>query len=1170
MEPRILLSAEASLDPLPEDGNSSDPTHAEEIVESLDPTPTASIGFLEDSASAGAALLNEASEQGETLEARPDSGLESGESEADLRIDPANDPRAIDDRREQIRRQDHEAATIEWDGGGDGTSWNDAANWNDTATAADRLPVAADRVLIDLGEGVDPTVNINSAVNIHSLISRENTRLIGGSLTLAHDSEVTDFEWISGLLAAGPRLTNPGNFLISGSANRDLAGVLANAGTMHFTATGQLEFFSSATIENQADGTFIHEGTGLFTNNFNTNNWRVVNSGTWRRIGSGTAQISVPFDIDGGTVEADGATLRLANGGAHVDGTYHVSNGGLIDLTGGTHTFSGIHEGSGDGHVRHVGATATVPSGQTARFQFDPDVYQWGSGTLSLSGILRNELHFQIVGTANRTLGGVFENAATTTYSGTGQLQFSSSARIENLVTGEFHLTQASSFTAFAPRFNTNGWSIQNGGTWSRQGSGTVTTSIAFVNLTDGAVEVETGDLQMNNGSSFADQSVFRTTDNGRVLLVGGTHTFTGVQSGEQTDGTGRVRFLGGTLSVSGTAQFEFPGPMFEWVSGTIAAGASTLEVTGVLNIVGSANRDLSGVIRVAGTAINSATGNIEFFSNARIDVPAGGTMRHLASGGYVSNHAQSGWSINVEGLWRSEGGVATTSIPFNVTGGTVEVDGATFRVNNGGRFANGTYRTANDAVLDLIGGDHVFVELHRGEQSDGTGRVRYRGGLLTAPGGAETGADMDFPGTMLEWSAAQLNAPGGFRILDTWNITGSANRDFSGTIQVMDTGKVIHTATGNIEFFSNARIHVVHMGLYDHRSTGGFVSNHAQSGWSIQVEGIFRHSGPGDAISNIALNNNNGRVEIEESRFSLQGGGANTDGVFEIDSGGLRYNGGTHTFQGAVDFGGLGRVDLNSGTFSVNSESVVTMHMGDRLADPVAGGFHFLGGVTGGSGVLRNAEVAVWTAGRMGNGGGSRFENDGLMRIAGSANRDFQGLLLIRGTVEHTATGNIEFFSNAQIQVSTTGVYEHQSTGNFVSNHAQSGWSIRIDGGTFRHSGPGDAASNITFHNEAGRVEVENSRFSIQGGGTNVAGIYEIGFDGTWRFNGGTHAFDGEPVFQGAGRVEVSGGVFSVNAEGRAIMNLGNAADLQNRGFRLIGGTTGGAGTISNTQEAH
>ena len=72
------------------------------------------------------------------------------------------------------------AATVLWDGGGDGTSWHDPLNWD-----GDALPGLDDDVVIDVA--ANPTVVFNASagdVLVRSLTVSESMRFDGGSLTI--------------------------------------------------------------------------------------------------------------------------------------------------------------------------------------------------------------------------------------------------------------------------------------------------------------------------------------------------------------------------------------------------------------------------------------------------------------------------------------------------------------------------------------------------------------------------------------------------------------------------------------------------------------------------------------------------------------------------------------------------------------------------------------------------------------------------------------------------------------------------------------------------------------------------------------------------------------------------------------------------------------------------
>jgi hypothetical protein len=96
-------------------------------------------------------------------------------------------------------------ATIQWDGGGDGTSWSDKLNWTE-----DRLPTSIDDVLIHT---TGPVVHSSGSDAIHSLKSDSPLIFSGGSLSVELGAEAADFT------LSGGNLTGPGQVTLTGSAD---------------------------------------------------------------------------------------------------------------------------------------------------------------------------------------------------------------------------------------------------------------------------------------------------------------------------------------------------------------------------------------------------------------------------------------------------------------------------------------------------------------------------------------------------------------------------------------------------------------------------------------------------------------------------------------------------------------------------------------------------------------------------------------------------------------------------------------------------------------------------------------------------------------------------------------------------------------------------------------
>jgi autotransporter-associated beta strand protein len=100
---------------------------------------------------------------------------------------------------------------VQWDGGGDGISWNDALNWS-----TDALPGIYDRVIIAVPETITVTHTLASGAvtYIASLHSEENIDLSSGTLSLSAQSTITGTFTLN-----GGKLDGAGDLTVQGLLN---------------------------------------------------------------------------------------------------------------------------------------------------------------------------------------------------------------------------------------------------------------------------------------------------------------------------------------------------------------------------------------------------------------------------------------------------------------------------------------------------------------------------------------------------------------------------------------------------------------------------------------------------------------------------------------------------------------------------------------------------------------------------------------------------------------------------------------------------------------------------------------------------------------------------------------------------------------------------------------
>ncbi len=208
-------------------------------------------------------------------------------------------------------------ATVTWDGGGDGTSWNDPLNWD-----TDTVPLAGDDVVITLDATFTVDLDINATVNTLTLgaVSGLNTQTllipsprvltVTSTMTVNSDGAVT---WSGGSITGGGTVNNSGTFTLASTISKTLDG----GSTFNNLAAGTIiwengSFFvqSISTVTNaglvDAQGNNNFDGNGFGPNTFS-------NSGTFRKsAGTGSTVFIADLTLENTRVmEALSGTIRL-------------------------------------------------------------------------------------------------------------------------------------------------------------------------------------------------------------------------------------------------------------------------------------------------------------------------------------------------------------------------------------------------------------------------------------------------------------------------------------------------------------------------------------------------------------------------------------------------------------------------------------------------------------------------------------------------------------------------------------------------------------------------------------------------------------------------------------------------------------------------------------------
>ncbi|MFC1775926.1 hypothetical protein ACFL3I_01130, partial [Pseudomonadota bacterium] len=283
---------------------------------------------------------------------------------------------------------------LQWDGGGDGTSWNDPQNWK-----GDVLPAKGDDVWI--ADSGDITIVYNSApdaISINTLDSCESLKITGGTLELAGTAwirtnlELTGgnlvvtgglkvlgqlqqsggtlkgtgkvtvaglFSWTGGTQSEGGETVANGGVMWSGSIDRYL-----NARTLTLNAAStfsgrELRLQNAATINNnspldiQTDDNFrFYTGTISTLNN---------NSTITKSAGSGITEIQASFNNNGTILVSSGELwMGHTNGVGTSTGVFQVDAGKILGISG-TNTMTAASSFTGDGgFVFNAGGTTVI------------------------------------------------------------------------------------------------------------------------------------------------------------------------------------------------------------------------------------------------------------------------------------------------------------------------------------------------------------------------------------------------------------------------------------------------------------------------------------------------------------------------------------------------------------------------------------------------------------------------------------------------------------------------------------------------------------------------------------------------------------------------------------------------------------------------------------------
>jgi len=613
--------------------------------------------------------------------------------------------------------------------------------------------------------GGDGSINVNTNLAVDEFMHTTLTGALGGSaaLTVNNTWFVGSGVVVNTDLILGPALT------------RTMTSLVLNG-------TGTLISQGSLTLNGSTLHTdFISEGTTLVTGVTTTLAGAASQTGGTLTVSGGAVLNAANYDLSGGVLELQSGTFNAA-------GTTNISGGATLQLTGGAFSPTGALNNNG---------------------VLDLDV---GSLSLGFGGTHTGDFDIA-AGTTLQFTGGAHNfNSGSDTF-GAGNVSF----------TGGTETYNAGSTYAIA------GASLFNGGN--------VTFNIPLNNT--GLFDIDSGVLSLSNGGTHTGD--FDVAAGSVLQFTGGTHSF---NAGSDTFGAGDVAFTGGTSTYNAGSTYAISGDTgisggvsptvvyhidaatntFTHDAGNYGAGSTgTLTTNGwtptpsaqltdlklILSAISNNSLNLGAPISLFGTATIENQGTL---SLANMPFIYGGTGSFINKGPLTLDTVSLNTLpfINSHDLIITGAGISDSTGPFNMSGGTIDVQSGTLSLtggvtidginsfnNNGGTFNVSGLTLNAGSVLDLAGGAITGgilsnTTINAGSQMTISSGL-YQAGGVTNVDGTLLLSGGDFASTF----TPTLNINSGGLLQGTGNITSNVNVMSGGTLTPGASPGLL-TITGN------------------------------------------------------------------------------------------------------------------------------------------------------------------------------------------------------------------------------------------------------------------------------------------------------------------------------------------------------------------------------------
>lgn len=244
------------------------------------------------------------------------------------------------------------------------------------------------------------------------------------------------FVWSGGTLSGGQfqPLTNLAFMTVNGSGDKGITDRFTNQGTIVNQGTG-LFYLNGGIFTNAAGALFEQQGDSPLsgTDQF-TNAGRFINEGTFRKsAGAGSVTWNTRLENGAnGVIEINAGTMNFSRGGSSTGGTFLVSAGSVLGLTGTGDIFdwAGVFTGTGPGLIQMSsllrGGEGSIP----AILNFPQGIFQVTGGQL-LGSLVNNGFIDLAASSGVFTRAGITNNG-TFIHSGTGDFVLNANSRITN------------------------------------------------------------------------------------------------------------------------------------------------------------------------------------------------------------------------------------------------------------------------------------------------------------------------------------------------------------------------------------------------------------------------------------------------------------------------------------------------------------------------------------------------------------------------------------------------------------------------------------------------------------------------------------------------------------------------------------------------------------------